>query len=297
MADETEAMISEMVNLFKEQNPKWNNVKTVMSDKDFVERDVFSRLFEQADLKISLFHVLRTFRGEITGKKMGVNRQQRESILAMLQKIAYSRTLDEYKENRTLLNDSSYTQAKTYFQNSRDCIKDQWDVGLSQSYTLGNNTNNRLESINQKIKQCVDKNSKFDSFAKDFIAFLNTHRTEINGKLCKVSAKVPVVTSSESPPEYMYRNILTPFALQLVEEQLKQREKVEITQEDGIFQTRDSRYKFSAQECDCGFFSQYLLPSRYQHMDLFDESLVPERWTKKFYVSSITKLAKFNKVS
>ena len=296
VADETEEMISEMVNLFKEQNPKWNSVKTVMSDKDFVERDVFSRLFEQADLKICLFHVLRTFRREITAEKMGVNRNQRESILAMLQKIAYSRTMDENEENRSMLYESSYTQAKTYFQNSWDCIKEQWVVGLSQSYTLGNNTNNRLESINQKIKQCVDKNSKFDSFAKDFMAFLNTHRTEINGKLCKVSAKVPVVESSESSPEYMYRNLVTPFALQLIEEQLKQREKVELTQEDGIFQTRDARYKFSVQECNCGFFSQYLLPCRhifalleYQHMELFDESLVPLRWTKKFYVSSITK--------
>ncbi|KAH3715749.1 hypothetical protein DPMN_058461 [Dreissena polymorpha] len=38
VTDETEGMITQMVPLFQEYNPAWANVKTVMSDKDFVER-------------------------------------------------------------------------------------------------------------------------------------------------------------------------------------------------------------------------------------------------------------------
>ena len=39
VADETEEMMTEMIKLFKEQNPNWDQVQTVMSDKDFIERE------------------------------------------------------------------------------------------------------------------------------------------------------------------------------------------------------------------------------------------------------------------
>ena len=41
VADETEEMMTEMIKLFKEQNASWDKEQTVMSDKDFVEREVF----------------------------------------------------------------------------------------------------------------------------------------------------------------------------------------------------------------------------------------------------------------
>ena len=37
-------------------------------------------------------------------------------------------------------------------------------ISLSASESLGNRTNNRDESLNQKIKQVIDRNAKFDAF-------------------------------------------------------------------------------------------------------------------------------------
>ncbi|KAH3772447.1 hypothetical protein DPMN_173785 [Dreissena polymorpha] len=43
VADETEEMMTKKVRLFKEQNPSWDKVQTVRSEKDFVERERYLR--------------------------------------------------------------------------------------------------------------------------------------------------------------------------------------------------------------------------------------------------------------
>ena len=123
VANESEETIQVMVDIFKDQNPKWTDVKTVITDKDFVEREVFSKSFPEAKLRICLFHVLRTFRREITAEKMGVSKLQRDSLLETLQKIVYSRTIEEYDANKQILLDKNITAAENYYINSWDSIK------------------------------------------------------------------------------------------------------------------------------------------------------------------------------
>ena len=119
-----------------------------MSDKVFVEKEVFKKELPQAKLKICLFHLLKTFRTEMTTENLGANKRKRDNILEILQKIAYSSTLEQYETNKPLLMETQNTQATEYFSQSWDPIKDQWVIGLATLCSLGN-TNNRLESINQ----------------------------------------------------------------------------------------------------------------------------------------------------
>ena len=294
VADETEEMMTEMITLFKEQNPSWDKVQTVMSDKDFVEREVFKKELPQAELKICLFHVLRTFRREITTERTGANKRQRENILEILQKIAYSSSLEQYERNKSLLVDTQNAQAVEYFQQNWDPIKNQWVIGLATSCSLGNKTNNRLESINQKIKQVVDKNAKFDDFAQDIVVFLNIHRTEINGKMCKVTAKVPIVSITDDSVAKDYRKELTDFAYTLVEGQLKQCEEVKIdSDDDGRYKIKDTSVRVTENKCECAFSMQYKLPCKHilklrkmLDLNLFEKSLINERWSKHHYLGT-----------
>ena len=48
VANESEETIHSMVDIFKERNPKWTRIKTIMTDKDFVEREVFGSSFPDA---------------------------------------------------------------------------------------------------------------------------------------------------------------------------------------------------------------------------------------------------------
>ena len=55
---EEEHMIRQMTQLFKDKNPKWTDIKVVLTDKDMVERTVFSEEIPNSELQICLFHVL-----------------------------------------------------------------------------------------------------------------------------------------------------------------------------------------------------------------------------------------------
>ena len=69
---ETREGISKMVKAFKAANSLWNRTGVVISDKDFTERAVFTGEFPGFSMYICLFHVLRSFRREITCDKLGL---------------------------------------------------------------------------------------------------------------------------------------------------------------------------------------------------------------------------------
>ena len=103
VANECEETIQSAVDIFKEQNPKWIDKKKIMTDKDFVEKEVLGGSFPDANLRICLVHVPRTFHREVTTDKMGVHKKQRSVLLETLKKMAYSRTLEDYEGHKQTL--------------------------------------------------------------------------------------------------------------------------------------------------------------------------------------------------
>ena len=300
VANECEETIQSMVNIFKEQNPKWTDTKTIMTDKDFVEREVFSGSFPDAKLRICLFHVLRTFRREVTTEKMSVNKKQRDALLETLQKTAYSRSLEEYECHKQTLANLNVTAFDSYFQNSWDPIKEQWVIGLTESTSLGNNTNNRVESMNQKIKQVIDKNAKFDAFASDLVHFLHMHRTEINGKICKTVNKVSTAAKERNSDDFNYHRQLTDYGYNLVSSQLQKHADIEIieTWNGSTCISNGREYVITESTCTCDFYHQYKLPCKHifalrkkKELSLFEDSLVSERWTKSKYLGLLNQTA------
>ena len=94
-ANEERATISALMDIFPKQ-ADGDHVRVIMADKDMVERDVMTEKLPQAALQICLFHVLRTFRREITCEKFGINAGQRQCVLDILQRMAYAVTADDY---------------------------------------------------------------------------------------------------------------------------------------------------------------------------------------------------------
>ena len=77
---------------FKRHNPAWIKTTVIMSDKDFTERQAFTKCFPNASLLICLYHTLRTFRREITIEKMGITSAERDRALEIITKIVYSKS-------------------------------------------------------------------------------------------------------------------------------------------------------------------------------------------------------------
>lgn len=140
VSDETRDTISTMVKAFKKFNASWENVKTIMSDKDFVERSVIRDEFPNASLIICLFHVLRTFRREVTCDRMGLRPSQRDLCLEILQKIVYSHSSQEYDHNVEMLLSTGFESVITYYTNNWAPIKEKFvECFKGRCLTLGTN--------------------------------------------------------------------------------------------------------------------------------------------------------------
>ena len=122
------------------------------------ERDLLSEKIPTAQLLICLFHVLRTFRLEITCEKMGITAAQRMSVLEIISKLVYSQDQQNYHVHYQQLKETKLKSVIEYYDQNWHDIRSHWVKGLKHDccHCL-NSTNNRLESLNQKIKSVVSK--------------------------------------------------------------------------------------------------------------------------------------------
>ena len=86
-----------MIATFIKRNPQWRDIRVVMADKDINKRYVIKTALPEASLLICLFHVLRSFRREISCDKMGITSGQRQLFLNLLQKLAYSSSNEDFE--------------------------------------------------------------------------------------------------------------------------------------------------------------------------------------------------------
>lgn len=77
LTEEDETSLTQVIDIFKKNNPSWENVRVILTDKDMSERNVLSKAMPQANLQLCLFHVLRSFRREITPEKLGISISQK----------------------------------------------------------------------------------------------------------------------------------------------------------------------------------------------------------------------------
>ena len=133
------------------------------------ERDVLARSFPNSDLQICLFHTFRTFRREISMDKLGISSGQRNLCLELLQQLAYSTSEEKYMNTYSRFKDSAPAEVVKYFDDNWHSIRKQWALGMK--YSSGNflnGTNNRLESLNAKLKSVVSRYSSLEEFVDKF---------------------------------------------------------------------------------------------------------------------------------
>ena len=289
--------IRQMAEIFKKHNCRWSDTVTIMADKDFIERDAFKAEFPEASILICLFHVLRTFRREITTDKLGITAAERSLVLEIIQKMAYAKSADEYAELHQDLLGTNLKSVTEYFDTNWHPIREQWVDGLkNDNLTFQNRTNNRIESINQKLKSVISKYSSLPQFFSQLIITLDSLRAERDHRALSVFQKVPITPFKPDSPEYLYMQILTPYALGYVVRQLSLADKVKILGNSGdVYEINSSEgiNRVTVSDCDCGFHKSMQLPCRHifavRHrckVDLYSSDLCATRWTLAYYRSN-----------
>ena len=96
---------------------------------------MFLQQFPQANLLICLFHVLKTFRREITSERVGVTSAERYMVLEIVQRMVYSTNEEMYMKYYEELKETKLTKVIEYFDSNWHEIKEQWVNGLKdESY-------------------------------------------------------------------------------------------------------------------------------------------------------------------
>ena len=150
-----------------------------MTDKDLNSRAVFRQEFPTASLHICLFHVLRSFRRELTCEKLGLQSGERDHALELMTKLAYSRSESEYDDHYQSLLESGLESVIAYYNSNWHPIYREWMECLKVAdFTPGENTNNRLESINAKVESICSKYVSLSKFFDHFFAVLTCLRNE-----------------------------------------------------------------------------------------------------------------------
>lgn len=274
-----------------------DNIKCFMGDKDLVERDVIKKLFPGTPMYLCLFHTLKTFRREISCEKLHISKQERDLSLEYLQKLVYSEDESQYNSLYTQFKECVPQSVSQYFDKNWHHLRHEWLVSNMISSNLNNRTNNRMESMNHKIKQVVPRNSTLIQFIKNFFIFMDTHNQERDAKAANHILKKPLVQFLDHQEDLLqYMNLLTNYSFDYVHKQINSIEKVKIMNksDNGFFEVSCSNRNTltTAESCQCGDFSSMLLPCRHifavrkhQHIPLFSKDLCHIRWTRSYYLT------------
>lgn len=86
--------------------------------------------------------------------------------------MAYASTESEYNDLYGQLSRDAPKEVVKYVDENWHPIKDEWVLGLKSCCgSFLNNTNNRLESINGKLKQVIKRRSSLEDFISHFFLF------------------------------------------------------------------------------------------------------------------------------
>jgi len=179
-----------------------------------------------------------------------------------------------------------------YFTNSWDDIKSEWVQGLRNvDLTFQVATNNRLESINSKIKSVCSRYVTMKQFFSELFPVLASLCDECRHPNIMMLVKHPVVQRPEELKAY--ESMLTAYAFAIVNKQYQLSCRLTPSCVNGdkyTFDTSAGVVNATCTGCNCMQFVTVGLPCKHvlnirkqRSQSLFDESLVLARWKQSAY--------------
>lgn len=294
---EDKVTLGSLINEFKNHNESWNSIQCIMSDKDMTERNVLTEHLPTAKLLICLFHTLRSMKREVSCEKLHISQAERTMSLEILNKMAYAKDEDEYTKLHDQLKQCAPKSVLEYFSSNWHDIRHQWVDGLKNCQcNFMNRTNNRVESINQKLKMVITRYSGITQFFHDLMNCLMSLAIERDHRAVEVTAKQQISNSSD-PILHQYMELLTPYAFDFLKAQwiLSQKVKFSGDVDEQICEFMSNNRKITTKlgDCSCGFVSAMRLPCchvfsmrRRKGITEYDETLCAERWKLQYFTEN-----------
>lgn len=271
VSDETEPTIEWLWKNFRDFNfEACRNISCIMTDKDLTARPVISNVIPHAQLLICSFHSAKIFGTEITCAKRGITEEVRQNILLILNKMTKSLSQTEYLRRYLALKDVAPASVMQYFDTNWHIYPEQWVYyAMFKTNNLGNTTNNRIESLNGRIKTYMKIRDKIVPALKNLFSFIRTEEKDMKFVSVQNIIKRKVgVFSEDNEEKQKYRHVLAkPVFIKLNNEiEMKKYVSIHIKNEKemiGTFQIRDTVYEVSPTRCECPTWTGSRLPCKH----------------------------------
>ncbi|XP_031784098.1 uncharacterized protein LOC107981572 isoform X1 [Nasonia vitripennis] len=266
-----------------------------ISDKDLTERSVIREVFDWARLFICQFHTLRIFDREICPTKMKITKEEKENAFRCLDSMVKSSCQMDYDNAHSKFISTAPKVIKDYFIKNWQDITDEWVKFKIFNLNLKNLTNNRIESLNGKLKYEIGLFNSLTEFIKKIFKWTN-YRLKCNRlkdiqDVLRINPNDVVITDFEKA-KVLYKECLTHYAYKVVLEQFEYFEFMTLLNFDAVSQTctaicRKEEIYITPYTCTCFEMTSMGLPCRHilairlpLKMSLFCKDICLERWLK-----------------
>lgn len=227
LTTEDTVTLSWFLRMFKELNPCWNQVRNIMTEKDWNERNIIQQEFPAAQVLICVFHTFKIFQRAVTCEGRKITSNERQLALSILQKIVYSRTDDEFQSMKELMEAALSPSVLNYLNVNWEPIRSEWCHLLGETtMNFLNSTNNRLESLNSALKEVLKKYSNFQEFMDGLFTHIESSQIQMDIRASNMLQKVPVSFYNAQHHEGKYLRHLTDYSLQKLKPHLQDFKKV-----------------------------------------------------------------------
>ncbi|CAF1656307.1 unnamed protein product, partial [Didymodactylos carnosus] len=166
LGNESQENIRQLLLNFQSTYADYQNIKTLMVDKDLNEIALIKDLLPVSTVLLCYFHIIKRLKEHIS--KLPIDIEQKREILNLSRQLIYSEDQDKFDINTIKLKQAAaHTTYWTYInQRWMNCI-DLWALyKLKLLVTLLNNTNNRIESFYRVVKREFRRRSKISHLSE-----------------------------------------------------------------------------------------------------------------------------------
>ena len=268
--------------------------KVIMVDKDLTEINALKSKIPDAEILLCKFHVMKYLKKKVS--ELDCKNAEKQELGVLLQKLINSQNQEEYDKLHKEL-EKFNTGFLQYFNKNWHSCQNLWVMHFRKKLrTHGNNTNNKIESHNQKLKKYVSKTMRLPEAIENLSSFIDeTYAKSSFNRYANLKTKIDQRNTDGELIKFSF--MCNPKAFQIVNDELRILESVkfEIIEESDetysvIYKIKDSTFNVSVaksmNDCTCLCFSNFGLPCRHIFAcrkkyigTIFEENLIPNRWT------------------
>lgn len=221
VACEQQHVVTRLLEVFVRENPAALDTKVVVVDKDFAEIAAIKTAFSSSPaVQLCEFHAVKAFRS--AAGQVAKSADEREHLLHCFSKMLHASTPRKYEEAKAELEQIGNAEANKYFTKNWGSIPEMWVRHLcNREFNGGNNTTNRVESINGKIKNILSSSSKLHEALSEILKMSCSMHQEASHKAFLLKSCEFYSQQASEDLENHCAQLLTLYACTLVSEELR----------------------------------------------------------------------------